>query len=77
MCSIRFADGLHGPLVSEEQAIRALEKIPEHRRALCRVTYWTEVSDEDRDTMRPDPFAQASIDKAARAHMKTLDEGSK
>lgn len=62
MCAIKFSSGQYGPLVSEDQALRAFEKIPEHRRALCRVTYWREVASEDMDTRPPPADFEAAVD---------------
>ena len=69
MCAICFSDGLYGPLVPEAQALRAFERIPEHRRALCRISYWREVAPEDADTRpppadwteHPDPFGPREL----------------
>lgn len=44
---IKFSDGSHGALLSQEQARAAYDRIDSDRRALCSVTTWTEGTREE------------------------------
>jgi hypothetical protein len=75
MWSVRFSDGGYGPLVSREDAVRALDGVDPIRRSLCKLTCWEEVVAE---TIRPAELTQRASpygeDLTYRSELPTLVE---